>query len=619
LSIKFEGGEGSAINKAAGRGVRCTAPGLDCDLYRGEIDVPTRDSTTPIRGVFYGRMSSDQQEHSIAQQTEWAECATEREGVTIVARFVDEGIRGHDTRRRTAFHQMLAFCKECHSRGEAINAIVCYHANRFSRADSHETNWFLWEYRQAGVDRILTAQRWFHFDKLEDRIILGIEQEATCHKFSLDHAWQTTRGKMDSIKKGFFGGGPIPYGYRVQYPAERRPGRRQEGKLVIHEEESAVIRWLFEGYAGGETSLWQLVESLNDRKVAVPSSRRRGQPARGWNHRTLKKILTNEVYLGNSLWNRRHEGKYIGVVDLQVKQEPNVGRHMNPERDILRVDETHPPLVDRDTFDRCQEHLATRKTRTTPFRGGGDFLLSGLLVCGHCQRGMTGRNIPYRGKDGPRPAYRRYVCASYFAHGKAVCNLNAIDERPLVDAIATKISERFTPAFLAAFREEARRELAAGTDGPTLERARLRKALDEVEAAITQGADRLVREADERLLGPIRERVLALQDEKARLEAELARAEKSCVKRMDPDEIIRRAEARVRNLQKMLAAGTPAESRAALRDLVERVELFFGHQPAKKGRETRCTFVRGLVYLKEGTPLASCLGTTGASSSRSTG
>ena len=58
----------------------------------------------PVRAVAYFRMSTQDQDDSIPQQIEWAEKAAERERVAIVERFADEGVKGHDTRKRTAFH-----------------------------------------------------------------------------------------------------------------------------------------------------------------------------------------------------------------------------------------------------------------------------------------------------------------------------------------------------------------------------------------------------------------------------------------------------------------------------------------------------------------------------------
>src|SRR5262249_15321023 len=149
------------------------------------------------------------QEESIAQQEEWAQRAAAKENVVIAARFTDEGIRGYDTRKRAGFREMLEFCQQAKRKDEPVDCILCYHVNRFSRADSQETDWYVWEYRKIGVARLLTAQRWFRFEKMEDRLLFGIGQEVNAHKYSLDLAEASTRGKIRTARRGDYTGGPV--------------------------------------------------------------------------------------------------------------------------------------------------------------------------------------------------------------------------------------------------------------------------------------------------------------------------------------------------------------------------------------------------------------------------
>jgi DNA invertase Pin-like site-specific DNA recombinase len=128
-----------------------------------------------LRAVAYYRKSNDDDGSSIEQQREWARTAAQKEGVEIVREFADQAKKGHETATRTAFHEMLAFCQEQARRRMPIQAVVTWHTNRFSRSDSQETSWFYWEFRKAGVSRILTAQRWYDFARMEDRLVQNIE------------------------------------------------------------------------------------------------------------------------------------------------------------------------------------------------------------------------------------------------------------------------------------------------------------------------------------------------------------------------------------------------------------------------------------------------------------
>src|SRR6516165_5921814 len=112
-----------------------------------------------LRGVGYYRKSDDDDGGSVEQQREWARAACQKEGVELVHEFVDQAKAGWDTARRTDFHEMLRFCQEQARKRDPIDVVVCWHTNRFSRADSLETAKFLCEFRDAGARRVLTAQR----------------------------------------------------------------------------------------------------------------------------------------------------------------------------------------------------------------------------------------------------------------------------------------------------------------------------------------------------------------------------------------------------------------------------------------------------------------------------
>ena len=64
--------------------------------------------------------------------------------------------RGIFTRTTFDFRRMLDFCRQEAEAGRPVDVIACWDTKRFSRADSHETGWFLWELRKTGVRWMLT-------------------------------------------------------------------------------------------------------------------------------------------------------------------------------------------------------------------------------------------------------------------------------------------------------------------------------------------------------------------------------------------------------------------------------------------------------------------------------
>src|SRR5262249_57791835 len=114
-------------------------------------------NSTRLRGVAYFRMSSDDQEGSIEQQQEWSNTTTPKENVQVVAEFIDEGLSGTSTAHRPKFLKMLEFVREEARQKRPIDVIVCWDPKPFSRADSQETNWYIWEYRKVGCGLMLTG------------------------------------------------------------------------------------------------------------------------------------------------------------------------------------------------------------------------------------------------------------------------------------------------------------------------------------------------------------------------------------------------------------------------------------------------------------------------------
>src|SRR5262245_45071335 len=108
---------------------------------------------------------------------------------------------------------MLRFCQEQARAGAPIHAVVCYHTNRFGHADSNETSAYIWEFRQAGTNRLLTWERWYDFRKEEDRAIFNLQQDFTNNRYLRDLSATVLRGKKDSAAAGFFTGGSVPYGF----------------------------------------------------------------------------------------------------------------------------------------------------------------------------------------------------------------------------------------------------------------------------------------------------------------------------------------------------------------------------------------------------------------------
>ena len=91
-----------------------------------------------------------------------------------------------------------------------------------------------------------------------------------------------------------------------------------------------------------------------------------------WNEVTLCNMLKNEVYIGNTVQNKK------SVVSYKVHKIITVEK-VNQ----IRVNNTHEAIIDKDTFEKVQCILEKRGPNT---KLKYDYLLRGLLYCYRCKR-----------------------------------------------------------------------------------------------------------------------------------------------------------------------------------------------------------------------------------------
>lgn len=123
----------------------------------------------------------------------------------------------------------------------------------------------------------------------------------------------------------------------------------------------------------------EIVKYLNSKKYLSPTGYRKTGEIQNennsnyrWNEVTICNILKNEVYIGNTVQNKKT------VVSYKVKKI----RAVKKENQI-RVNNTHEPIIDKETFNKVQTIIVS-KSKNTKLKY--DYLLRGLLYCYHCER-----------------------------------------------------------------------------------------------------------------------------------------------------------------------------------------------------------------------------------------
>ncbi len=131
-------------------------------------------------------------------------------------------------------------------------------------------------------------------------------------------------------------------------------------------------------YANGHGSV-EIVNFLNINKYLSPTGYRKTELIQdqnkknyNWNEVTLCNMLKNEVYIGNTVQNKR------SIISYKVKKFRTVDKEEH-----IRVENTHEAIIDKDLFEKVGCIIERRGTNA---KLKYDYLLRGLLYCCHCKR-----------------------------------------------------------------------------------------------------------------------------------------------------------------------------------------------------------------------------------------
>jgi DNA invertase Pin-like site-specific DNA recombinase len=393
---------------------------------------------TPLQGddltpaAAYLRMSDDDQEGSIEQQRREI-LAFAAGKYRIVGWYIDAGKSGSkDQHKRVEFRRLVLDS----GKGE-WQAVLVWKTSRFGRLDSLEGADAKNTLRKAGVYLVSVKEGVIDWNTMAGRIMDALHSEMD-HAYSASLASDSLRGRLAELEKGHWPNGAIPYGYHRLYVAPDRrevlvkrtePFRKPEGwllRLVVCEDEAAVVRWVFDQVLTLDRSRGAIARDLNRRGVPPPAVLGKTNRGGGWSPERVLAILTNPAYVGTG---------YLGS-----------GRGYRRKGQFASADDVRkagccPPLVDPDVFEQVQAVLAARKgTRRKPRVGSG--ALSGVLYCSRCG---------YRLATNCEGGRVSYVCRSPSTRpGATACRKWRVYEDEILPRVCRKLVETVDGELLKA-------------------------------------------------------------------------------------------------------------------------------------------------------------------------
>lgn len=337
----------------------------------------------------------------------------------IVDFYIDDGLTGTDY-ERPHFQRMMHDIEI-----GKVNCVICKNLSRAFRNYSDQ-GYFLENYFPLHNTRFITIGDPKVDSFLKPETIQNLEVPIT-GLMNDRYACKTSNDVRATFntkrREGEFIGAFAPYGYAKD--------PKDKNSLVVDEEAARVVRDIFNWFAREGLSKNGIAKRLNEMGVPNPAEYKRRNGLRYnnphikmndglWSACTITRILKSQMYIGNMVQGRQK------VISYKVHDKVTV-----PEDQWFIKENTHEPIIDRDTFDKVQS-LQLRDTRTAP-EHKQLYLFSGLLRCADCKKALTrkqAKGIVY------------YSCRTYTDKSKAKCSKHSIREDVLQQAVLVALQKQ---------------------------------------------------------------------------------------------------------------------------------------------------------------------------------
>lgn len=459
----------------------------------------------------------DEQDLSIAQQTDVIRKWCVENGLTLTRQFTDEAISGSSSNKRTAFNDMIAYF-----RGAPIEAgVIIWKFSRFAR-NLEDAQFYKAALRREGY--IVHSLNDNTDQSLDGRFFESAIDWMNA-RYLEDLSTDVKRGQRHMLQQyGAIGGTP-PRGFKREsiVIGTRRDGKpHQVSRWIPDEAVIPLIKLAFKLRAEGVG-----YRAINEATHLYKSNN------------CYKTFFPNRLYIGELV---------VGDTTLPDYCEP---------------------VIDRGTWEKVQarqEHtrrgyLMGEDNKFHSRRNGENYILSGILYCAQCGALMNGKTITFDKTD----AY--YRCSRANRH--AGCNARSIPARWLETEAIRRICEEInTPDNMMKYYNAIAERYDSERESITMQLTNNEKE----KAALQKKADRLANAISESghtktmvtLMNDLEDRINVLNGKIINYRAILANKPNTYS--------ILELEKRVKTIGDKLNGGTNQEKAEAIRSLTDRIE-----------------------------------------------
>lgn len=312
---------------------------------------------------------------SVINQKELLRGYVKNNNFNLVKEYVDDGYSGTDF-ERPGFQSMLEDINN-----KKINCVIVKDLSRLGR-DHVMTGYYIETFFPENNIRFISILESYDSFKNQASNDSSTFIIACNDYYSKQNSIKIRNVLNEKRKNGKFVGSLPCFGY-MRDPLDK-------GHLIPNPDTASIVKKIFKWRADG-IGPTEIANRLNKENVITPSGYKKTNYSSrlidrdNWNISTVKKILTNRVYTGDLVQHTQAKVSYKSKKKITLD-----------EKLWIIVENTHEPLVDKDTFEYVNT-LRKRNTRNYEVKTNREKrLLEGKLFCKECKNRLT---VLYRKKQ----------------------------------------------------------------------------------------------------------------------------------------------------------------------------------------------------------------------------
>ena len=404
-------------------------------------EVKEEKKTAMLLAGVYTRLSiedeDDEEQNSIGNQKKIAlDYLKDKDDIAVTEYYVDNGYTGMNF-SRPDFQRMMNDL-----RSGKINCVIVKDISRLGRHFVMTSEFVEKIFPMMGIRLICINDDYDSFDENCDSASLLLPFKMVMND---SYVKDISKKIRSSISAKMDSGEYLPSASSIPYGYIRNP---EQNTFDIDEEVAPVVVRIFEMRANG-VALNAIAKTLNEEGIPCPGKLRylRGITKAAkyenalWIHGTLRKILMDQVYIGNRVHGRVKRDK-LGMEKTRRSEE-----------EWQVIENAHQPIISQELFDKVQEAMNEAASKRNAYKQqeapetDHREVFREKVYCGDCGSMMRGcKGLGRANEDGERKAFIYYDCGKFLDSGRAVCSAHYVRQEEIMDTLRNALDTQLCAA-----------------------------------------------------------------------------------------------------------------------------------------------------------------------------